>query len=425
MTGPESSTADTTSVEFGAAMRDMRKAHNRELSDVANALRIRQTHLQAIEEGRFDDLPGPTYAAGFVRAYADYLGLELDEVMRRYRSATSGISAQTPLVPPSPMTEARLPTGFILLIAAVMAAAAYGGWYYLTIHGQSPTEVVSALPKKISDAVGLSQNNDSKPDSSDLKPDAKVTTPAPVISVSKPPEESSVAKPPSETVKTEPAKIAVKTDAAADLAKPTTTAETVVEKTIETVDVKKPVAPAQSTEVAAPATSTASSNSASVVGSPPPAESGSEQVDTTTPLNSATTVAIAPSQPTVAPAVQAPDTAEKLEVAKKPTESEVTQVASVAAPQQLESRVVLRATVTSWVELRDGDGKRLISRLLKAGETYKVPGRSGILFNTGNAGGVDILVDGQTIAALGPIGAVRRDIPMDPETLLTRKPGQR
>ena len=144
MTGPESTPADTTSVEFGAAMRDMRKAHNRELSDVANALRIRQVYLQAIEDGRFDDLPGPTYAAGFVRAYADYLGLELDEVMRRYRSATGDIPTQTPLVPPSPMAEARLPTGFILLVAAILAAGAYGGWYYLTVHGQMPTEVVSA-----------------------------------------------------------------------------------------------------------------------------------------------------------------------------------------------------------------------------------------------------------------------------------------
>ena len=143
-------------------MRDMRKEHNRELSDVANALRIRQVYLQALEDGRFDDLPGSTYAAGFVRAYADYLGLELDEVMRRYRSVMGNIPAQAALAPPSPMSEARLPTGFILLVALILAAAAYGGWYYLTIYGQSPAEIVSALPKRISDAVGLGDKSATK-----------------------------------------------------------------------------------------------------------------------------------------------------------------------------------------------------------------------------------------------------------------------
>ncbi len=385
VTGPESSTADTTSVEFGAAMRDMRKAHNRELSDVANALRIRQTYLQAIEDGRFDDLPGPTYAAGFVRAYADYLGLDLDEVMRCYRSATSDIPVQTPLVPSSPMTEARLPTGFILLIAAVMAVAAYGGWYYLTIHGQSPTEVVSALPKKISDAAGLGQSND-------VKSGSTAVGPAPATPVSKPPETSSVAQLPSKA-EPEPANIVTKTDTAA-----------------------------------VPAPTVSPSDSAPVVEKTPPVENSPDQAGTNAPLSAATPVVTAPSQTSVTPAIQEnvpTNTAENVDVAKKPVEADVPQVAAVPATQKLESRVVLRATVTSWVELRDADGKRLLSRLLKAGETYRVPGQSGILFTTGNAGGVDILVDGQTIAALGPVGAVRRDIPMDPETLLTRKPGQR
>ena len=52
--------------EFGASLRDMRVAHDGDLSAVAAALRIRQPYLKAIEEGRFDDLPGPTYAAEYL-----------------------------------------------------------------------------------------------------------------------------------------------------------------------------------------------------------------------------------------------------------------------------------------------------------------------------------------------------------------------
>ena len=309
-------------------MRDMRKEHNRELSDVANALRIRQVYLQALEDGRFDDLPGSTYAAGFVRAYADYLGLELDEVMRRYRSAMGNIPAQAALAPPSPMSEARLPTGFILLVALILAAAAYGGWYYLTIYGQSPAEIVSALPKRISDAVGLGDKSATK---------------------SVPPE-------------------VMKSSATAS------------------------GAAIQPNPIAAPVVTASTNIAVAVVEKMPTAESGQPQ-----------------------PVISAP-----LATAKLPKT-----VTVQAPPENLESRIVLRASVTSWVELRDVGGRRLLSRLLVTGETYKVPGRSGILLTTGNAGGIDIFVDGQPIAALGPVGAVRRDIAMEPKTLLTRKLGQR
>jgi cytoskeleton protein RodZ len=347
-----------TSVEFGAAMRDMRKEHNRELSDVANALRIRQVYLQAIEDGRFDDLPGSTYAAGFVRAYADYLGLEIDEVMRRYRSSMGNIPAQAALAPPSPMSEARLPTGFILLVAAILAAAAYGGWYYLTIHGQSPAEIVSALPKRISDAVGLGDKSATK---------------------SVPPE-------------------VMKSSATA------------------------PVAAIQPNPIADPVVTASTNNAVAVVEKMSTAESGQPQPVTSAPLATAklpkTVTVQAPPEKIVVPAP------EKVEVIQ-PLNLATSQVAAVPPQENLESRIVLRASVTSWVELRDVGGKRLLSRLLLTGETYKVPGRSGILFTTGNAGGIDIFVDGQPIAALGPVGAVRRDIAMEPITLLTRKLGQR
>ncbi len=403
-------------------MRDMRKAHNRELSDVANALRIRQVYLQAIEDGRFDDLPGPTYAAGFVRAYADYLGLELDEVMRRYRSATGNIPSQAALVPPSPMSEARLPTGFILLVAAILAAAAYGGWYYLTIHGQSPTEVVSALPKRISDAVGL---GDKTATNSVLPEVKKASTPT---FAAEPSAESSVQTAPAKPAEMAP-ELAAEASKVVTVPQPTKPSQTTTPdatKVIETAEIKKPVVAVQPDPVAVPVVSDAPNNVVAVVKEMPTAEGSQVEpvvsVPVVTPAVTAevpkTVIVQAPPAKIIAPV------SEKVDVipAPKPAAS---QIAAGPPQQNMQSRIVLRATVTSWVELRDAGGKRLLSRLLRTGETYKIPGRSGILFTTGNAGGIDILVDGQPIAALGPIGAVRRDIAMDPKTLLARKPGQR
>ena len=144
--------------EFGAALREMRIAYDRSVADVAADLRIRQVYLVAIEAGRFDDLPGPAYALGFVRAYATYLGLDVPEVIKRYREATGDAadSSRTPLVPPSPVAaEGGLPTGSVLLVAAVLALFAYGGWYYLSIDGRDAGNVVTGLPQRFAALIGL------------------------------------------------------------------------------------------------------------------------------------------------------------------------------------------------------------------------------------------------------------------------------
>ena len=56
----------------------------------------------------------------------------------------------------------------------------------------------------------------------------------------------------------------------------------------------------------------------------------------------------------------------------------------------------------------------LITKLLKTGQTYTVPERSGLTLITGNAGALRILVDGIAVPKIGPIGAIRRNVILDP-----------
>jgi cytoskeleton protein RodZ len=70
--------------------------------------------------------------------------------------------------------------------------------------------------------------------------------------------------------------------------------------------------------------------------------------------------------------------------------------------------------------VRDASDSLIMTRVLRAGDSYQVPTRKGLILVTGNAGGLEITVDGQSIPPLGPRGAVRRNISLDPETLLTR-----
>jgi cytoskeleton protein RodZ len=80
-------------------------------------------------------------------------------------------------------------------------------------------------------------------------------------------------------------------------------------------------------------------------------------------------------------------------------------------------RIVLRATQDAWVQVRDRSGPVLLNRVLRMGETWPVPNKNSLMLTTGNAGGTELLVDGAVTPSLGGDGAVRRDLPLDPDAI--------
>jgi len=74
--------------EIGASLRAAREHRQLQLAEVERATHIRAKYLLALEEERFDVLPGTAYAKGFLRTYADFLGLEgsrfVDEFNERF-----------------------------------------------------------------------------------------------------------------------------------------------------------------------------------------------------------------------------------------------------------------------------------------------------------------------------------------------------
>ena len=101
-------------VGLGAMMREVRENLGHDLEDVARELKIRLEHLYAIETGQLSNLPGNVYVSGFTRAYAEYLGLEGDEIVRQFRAVGVVTHDRTNLHLPSPVEEGRLPTALIL-----------------------------------------------------------------------------------------------------------------------------------------------------------------------------------------------------------------------------------------------------------------------------------------------------------------------
>ena len=75
--------------------------------------------------------------------------------------------------------------------------------------------------------------------------------------------------------------------------------------------------------------------------------------------------------------------------------------------QWVRSRILVRAKTESWVQVADDNEKVLFTELLKAGDEYEVPDKPGLRLETGNAGALEILVDGKLVPSIGEEGAVR------------------
>ncbi len=67
-------------IELGTALREERERQELSVKEVADQIKISRHCLEAIEEGRRDDLPHPVYAKGFIKNYGRLLGLDVDEL---------------------------------------------------------------------------------------------------------------------------------------------------------------------------------------------------------------------------------------------------------------------------------------------------------------------------------------------------------
>ena len=95
--------------DIGSQLRAAREAQSLTLEQVFHATRIKQSFLEAIEANQFQALPGPVQARGFVRSYANYLGLDgehLASALDSGRAAKSDVrplpAASQPIVTPPP-----------------------------------------------------------------------------------------------------------------------------------------------------------------------------------------------------------------------------------------------------------------------------------------------------------------------------------
>jgi cytoskeleton protein RodZ len=86
--------------------------------------------------------------------------------------------------------------------------------------------------------------------------------------------------------------------------------------------------------------------------------------------------------------------------------------------EEVAGRVVIVAVQDSWVQITGNAGELLLTRILRVGDRYFAPDREDLILMTGNAGALEITVDGVQLAPLGPVGTVRRNVSLAPDRLL-------
>ena len=119
---------ESPSAEFGLVFRTAREAADMTRDQVADALHLDVAVVSAIEESRFADLPLRPYARGYVRNYARVLGLDADELVRRFDAADADRPEPSVVVPRhrvTPRSELALrplALGYAAIVAVLLIA---------------------------------------------------------------------------------------------------------------------------------------------------------------------------------------------------------------------------------------------------------------------------------------------------------------
>ena len=452
---------DASSPKVGVLLQASRQRLGEDLSDVAQMLRIRLPYLVAIEAGQYRDLPGATYAVGFIRAYAEHLGLDSDEVVRRFKAESiDGGEGDRRLSFPTPVPETGIPGGAYVFIGLVIAVLGYGAWYISTTDDGFFAELISPLDEQmttlLSDEKTIeSEKSEPEPtvDTSQADEISSSDTPEPAVEVvseptvgaapvseeipvveavsaSETPESNEaapvIAAQPQETAVTpsrepepepeapkivvsasEPVVAAVKKTIKPVIPEPNPeptvepVVEAVVEPKIEKTEAKKPeVIVAKPIEVAKAIPEVEAPSKPVVELTPEPKPEPVKVIsDATLSAASGTESEIASPEPVAEPEVAAVSALSKTEASGS-------------------SRITINAKSNSWIQVRDDNANTmLVTRLLTAGDSYVVPDLPGLVLLTGNAGALEIVVDGDAVPSIGEMGVVRRSVVLEADRL--------
>lgn len=327
-TASSEGTARVQNDTVGELLRVARVNRDLSLETVAGALNLRAGQLRAIEENNLDALPGMTYAIGFVRGYANYLGLDSVEIVHRFRVEHGHTPSPSKLAFPEPVVESRTPDMLMVGVGAFLAVVVLIVWTLFSGGDKAAEKVAEQTTAAPVEAAAPAAPEQTPP----ATPVAEATTPA--------------------------------TPEATATAAPVATEQTAQPAAAETPKVEEAAKPAEEKPAAVAATEEK------------PAQTAEEKK-------------------------AADDATIKVKKGK--------------------SRITLRASQASWVQISDAKDGVIYRKVLRPGDQYFVPDQPGLSLVTANAGGLDVVVDGREVQSIGKPGEIVRGVSLDANELKKMK----
>ena len=363
----------------GELLKATRERLGEELKSIAEDLRIRYQYLCAIEESRYDDLPGVTYAIGFIKSYSEYLGLNGEEVVKLFKQETAKMQPQKMSEKPSSSPEKFFPVTNYAIIIAVVLFLSYLIWLIVKPSDNQMTEDEIVVEDVISENENVDKNQtttegleQTDQDQTRLSEEGQEAAMLPMTTPLPPPVE--------EIQKT------IMPEALPETAEPNPAPQEMIEEEKEEL-----VEAVTETHVEPVQEEEKKSSFLELI----PLKKAETTDGTTTEENPVTAEEEKPSEPAfTCPATQ-----------------------MEYGTSHVGSRIFIKGKETSWVQIVNAAGSVVFDKILCPGDTYYVPNEEGLLLTTGNAGGVEIVADGTEIPAFGPSGVKRSNIKMDVDSL--------
>lgn len=340
-------------VNPGETLRKAREANGWTQAEVAMQLRLKVDTLGHLEAGEFDRLPGHTFARGYVRSYANLLGLDPTQMVTAFDQYT-GTDAKGSQVHSLGHIEQpmRLPQSVLRFASFVLLLAVVGGgllWWQENSKPGAERSAIDLEHVEVDSADGTTQIHPLD------EPQAPATTQG------EPPIEPAL--PLSPAAPQEPGQALPQS---------------------EQPGASVPLAEAPETQ-AAP--STTESGPAAQVSESKPGETGTGTGTGTGSQTAGERAAVPPSATQPAPATPAAP-AETAAAASEPAAS---------ALATGEGALNIRFTADCWVQVTDASGKVLLSGLKRAGDTVELQGKAPMSVRLGFARGAQLSYNGQPV----------------------------
>ncbi len=186
------------SEDFGSYLKHERELRGIPLDEIAQSTKISIRYLRALEESRFEELPGEVFVKGFIRSYGQAIGSNVDELLAAYDESGSKVQAtETPQMAESPSREEQSERGSGFPMKAVLGFVAAllviaGGIYWVTFEkGENarrsqpaplttPLTIDNSLPEVEGDAesTGLEEASAPLSETASSSPEPSPTAPA-------------------------------------------------------------------------------------------------------------------------------------------------------------------------------------------------------------------------------------------------------